>query len=297
MGSNFPYTFGNISEPYVFGYRGVVGVPIAGRIYSVMLVNPAFTGPCMRVRRSSDNTEQNIGFVSGVLDVATLLSFVGAGDGYVTRWHDQSGNVLDAVQTTASVQPIIVASGVIHTSGGIPSIYSNGSRWMSIPAPDVFRSNFIVGQSVAASLNANLGYAFGGQSYNAVTGALSNRGGLIWQGRYENRQYGLGGYWANPERRLVAFPTWPPPEYDRHIVGLHQHIEYGVGTSGSVSVDNVDYHDHADTANLYFRTYRIWVGVGSQFNGYIQEFIAYQEDQWSKREAIQNSMNNRFNVY
>ena len=51
-----------------------------------------YTGSAIRVRRSSDNTEQDIGFTStGDLNTAALLTFVGGSNGFITNWYDQSG--------------------------------------------------------------------------------------------------------------------------------------------------------------------------------------------------------------
>ena len=72
----------------------------------------------IRVRRSSDNQEQDIGFVGNDLDTVSLLSFCGAGNGFVTTWYDQSGNGYNATQTTQANQPLIVNSGVLNTKGG-----------------------------------------------------------------------------------------------------------------------------------------------------------------------------------
>lgn len=66
---------------------------------------------CIRVRRSSDSTEQDIGFSGNSLDTASMLSFCGAGDGFITKIYDQTGNGFDAVQATAANQPKIVSSG------------------------------------------------------------------------------------------------------------------------------------------------------------------------------------------
>jgi hypothetical protein len=78
----------------------------------------AYTGSAIRVRRSSDNTEQNIGFdVNGNLDTVALLAFCGVGNGFVTTWYDQSGNARNATQATAANQPTIVNSGVVLTDG------------------------------------------------------------------------------------------------------------------------------------------------------------------------------------
>jgi hypothetical protein len=65
----------------------------------------------IRVRRSSDNTEQDIGFSGNSLDTASLATFVGAGNGFVVTFYDQTGNGRNAVQATAAKQPRIVSSG------------------------------------------------------------------------------------------------------------------------------------------------------------------------------------------
>lgn len=65
----------------------------------------------IRVRRSSDNAEQDIGFSGDALDIASLAVFVGAGSAYVTRMYDQTGNGEHAEQGAPASQPRIVTSG------------------------------------------------------------------------------------------------------------------------------------------------------------------------------------------
>lgn len=91
--------------------------------YSVRKTRTSYAGSCMRVRRSSDNAEQDFGFrADGWLDTTALLAFVGAGSGYVTVWYDQSGNGLDLTQATSAAQPAIVLSGVLQTKNSMPFI-------------------------------------------------------------------------------------------------------------------------------------------------------------------------------
>jgi hypothetical protein len=92
----------------------------AAAAYSLRKLSSTYTGNAIRVRRSSDNTEQNIGFVNNVLDEASLLTFCGAGNGFVTTWYDQSGNSKNATQSTAANQPQIVTSGVVNKIGSLP---------------------------------------------------------------------------------------------------------------------------------------------------------------------------------
>jgi hypothetical protein len=97
----------------------------ANTAFSMFKLRTAYSGNCIRVRRSSDNTEQNIGFVNNYLDTASLLSFVGGGNGFVVKWYDQSGRAggaLDLFQTTAANQPQIVENGSIITRNGIATI-------------------------------------------------------------------------------------------------------------------------------------------------------------------------------
>jgi Alpha-L-arabinofuranosidase B, catalytic len=101
--------------------------PNAAAAYSVRKLRTAYTGSAIRVRRSSDNTEQNIGFTAGNLDITALTSFCSGTNGFVTTWYDQSGNGINLTQTTAGNQPQIVSSGAILTQNGKPSISFNGS--------------------------------------------------------------------------------------------------------------------------------------------------------------------------
>jgi hypothetical protein len=114
--------------------------PNAAAAYSVRKLRTAYTGSTIRVRRSSDNTEQNIGFDgSGNLDTTALTSFCGAGNGFVTTWYDQSGNSRNATQTTAANQPQIVSAGSVITEGGKPTIDHIASTDLKLS------SNFTIG--------------------------------------------------------------------------------------------------------------------------------------------------------
>lgn len=98
--------------------------------YSVRLLSSGYTGSCMKVRRSSDNTEQDIGFDNGLIDTTALETFVGAGNnGFVSVWYDQTGNGFHMSQSTNGNQPRIVNSGSTELSGGLPALnFINGSQ-------------------------------------------------------------------------------------------------------------------------------------------------------------------------
>lgn len=96
--------------------------PIA--VYALRKLVSTYTGSAIRVRRSNDNVERDIGFtVNDDLDTTTLSSFIGSNSGLVTVMYDQKGSY-NAVQSTAGNQPRIVNSGTIDvdSSSGKPSI-------------------------------------------------------------------------------------------------------------------------------------------------------------------------------
>jgi hypothetical protein len=99
----------------------------AAAAYSLRKLDCDYTGYAIRVRRSSDNSEQDIGFTSnGDLDTAALKTFVSTNSGYVVTWYDQSGNSKNATQSTAGNQPRIINSGVVDRNNDDVAILFDG---------------------------------------------------------------------------------------------------------------------------------------------------------------------------
>jgi len=97
----------------------------AAAAYSLRKLRTAYTGNAIRVRRASDNTEQDIGFSGENLDTLSLTSFCSGTNGFVTTWYDQSGNGRDATQSTGANQPQIVSSGSVLTENSVPTCAFN----------------------------------------------------------------------------------------------------------------------------------------------------------------------------
>lgn len=115
-----PYRFASSTGSLLLDETGIGSAHAA---YSVARkLRDAYTGSAFRVRRSSDNAQQDIGFSSDVLDTASLETFCSGTNGYVVTFYDQSGNGYNATQATAGNQGQIVASGSTLTDGGKPAI-------------------------------------------------------------------------------------------------------------------------------------------------------------------------------
>jgi len=90
----------------------------AAAAYSLRKLRTDYNGFCIKVRRDN-NDELDIGFdLSAELDISALLNFAGAGNAYVTKIYDQSGNNRDALQTILLNQPQIITNGVVITKNG-----------------------------------------------------------------------------------------------------------------------------------------------------------------------------------
>jgi hypothetical protein len=127
---------GTVFNKFRSGAPAYVGLldtyPNAAAAYSTRLLRAAYSGNAIRVRRSGDNSETNIGFVSGNLDTANLTAFCIAGggtqNGFVVTWFDQSGNSNDITNATAAQQPQIVSGGSMLLVGTRPYLDLTGEN-------------------------------------------------------------------------------------------------------------------------------------------------------------------------
>lgn len=138
----------------------------------------SYNGDCVRVRRDSDDTEQDFGFVSNYIDIAGILAFCGAGSGYVSTWYNQYTGGNNAVQATTARQPRIVNTGTFEDNG----LYfltgsSLGLTITTYAAIDILtpKCSFYVNHYTALAQNS---FLFGKSTqysslYNGVVGVLT----------------------------------------------------------------------------------------------------------------------------
>jgi len=152
---------------------------------SLVLLISNYLGFCIRVRRSSDDTELDIGFVNGVLDTASLLDFVGSGNGFVSIIYEQiAGN--NFIQLDYELQGQIVSNGSVILKGGKPCIIrsiSNNGGYISTYKPNegaTVKGLFYVGDNEDKPRNIMFSAPDGGPNFvmaitdNASTGVDSN---------------------------------------------------------------------------------------------------------------------------
>lgn len=128
------------------------GDPIA-LAFSVRKTSTAYRGSAMRVRRSADGREKDIGFVQSDLDLAALLTFCNGFDGFVSIWYDQSGRGRNATQSTWTLQPQIVSRGkvITDTDGNQPTLRFNGGFLTTAWEPTAAETSSGTGIQVVAA--------------------------------------------------------------------------------------------------------------------------------------------------
>jgi len=120
---------GGLHSPRLFDYS-----QNAYALWSVARrLNPLSNGPLIRVRRSSDNAEQNIPQTPDWrLDTANLLSFVGTGptdNGFIVTVIGQIVSSANLEQPTMALQPAIVSGGVVvRNAEGEPACSFGGTH-------------------------------------------------------------------------------------------------------------------------------------------------------------------------
>lgn len=258
--------------------------PDATGAYSLRKLRTAYEGPAIRVRRSNDNAESDIGFDAfGFLDISALTTFVGANSGLVTTWYDQSKNRFNLTQTTAANQPRIVNSGTVDRLSGSnrPTLIfdgSNDSLQNAALASSTPISNFISCQSsTAAGLERPIS-----DSVDAGTQMI------FFKDASQNLDVRYGG--GGPS--VTAINT--------NFV-LYSIIHLGGATGGNAYRNSTtQFYTNANIGNNGYNGLRLGTTRGASivyWQGNIAEYITWPVNQTSNRSAIENNINNYFITY
>jgi len=77
-----------------------------------------YAGNCLKVRRSSDNATQDIGFtLSNYVDSSAIALFCSGTDGFIDTWYNQYPGGNNATQASTANQPKICSSGTFINDG------------------------------------------------------------------------------------------------------------------------------------------------------------------------------------
>lgn len=272
--------------------------------FSMRKLRAAYSGNCIRVRRSSDNTEQDIGFASnGLIDVNTMLSFVGIGNGFVVTWYDQSGNSRNITQTTGSNQPQIVFSGNVSIRNGLPCIrYSSSTNQMAL----VTSSNYSVPTSTTISAIFTPLSAISSYRYLYTVGTTAElsafhafcyrAGGALSDWLLEDVAYWGNGFGSARNPRLISNGQRYFENNQYHTFATMNSTANILEVNGSTSTTRVNNAGSIPTQSGIFRLGNSSIG-SEQLSGDVQEFILWGNNLTSDKTGIINNANNYYNVF
>ena len=284
--------WGDIHADSYAGLTDIVGVAAftglldtysgASAAYSLRQLRTAYSGNAIRVRRSSDNAEQDFGFVSNDLDTASLLTFCGVGNGFVTTWYDQSGNANNATQSTAIAQPQIVSSGAMITTNGKNSMSFDGSNdTLNLASTiTVGASNY---QSFVGKRDSN------GRRLYALSGGTSVASGYLW-GLWSDNKYYLQGKATQYQASSAADTT------------TSQLLLTGLNNAGTMSMFKNGNTITSSTLNftLLMNIHSISGNPTPSLQptfGNLQEIVFYNSEQSANRTGIETNINTFYTIY
>jgi hypothetical protein len=242
----------------------------ASAAYSLRKLRAGYTSSAIRVRRSSDNTEQDIGFINNELDTSSLASFCSGTNGFVTTWYDQSGNTRNATQTFAASQPQIVSSGSVILQGSRPAVQFDG-----------------ISHNLSGSLTTSGAYTNYAICYsNTVTfyrGIFTTSQMMLLANIIGQTKWGTYGGADQPANSTIQ--------------QVHAMISM-ISPSGS----NGTFYRNGVTDGTYTNSEAqagAFIGgtTAQRFNGKIQEIVFWGINQSSNISALQTYNNNYYGIY
>jgi hypothetical protein len=288
----------------LFGYRNrVIQIPNlllddysnSAAAYSLRKLDKDYTGNAIRVRRSNDNSEQDIGFVGNDLDTSSLKTFVGANSGFVTTWYDQSGNARNATQTTATWQPRIINAGTIERQGSRPTIFFDGS------------DDLLSGDG-AASVASGEDKPF---SILAVSSNSSTSGDksiyTFANNTDDNPQILVLAHRNTQYRVFIRQTSSATPAINSFFSTINTNVQYLLFNISSglsytyyrngISLISENYNTGDISLNTATIGARALNGISNFYSGNIQEVIYWPNDQSSNRTGIETNINSYFSIY
>jgi hypothetical protein len=288
----------NINENYDLYWNGqntslLDDYGSAAAAYSLRNLDSSYTGALVRIRRSSDSAERDFyGTWNGEFPTTAVQDWVGANDGFVVTWYDQSGNSNDVTQATAANQPKLVNVGSVYTLNGKPTLSFDATNdVLSRAAITALNtepvSYFTVYQSFTADTNSRA-------LFNTGSGATDNSRIMGYDGSHTTvpalslvRNTSSTNYYTSASPSLsVSTPYLQTGVYDSGK-GIESWID---GSSQGTTTFTGTYVN--DTFELGAMT-----NISIYKDGSISEFIIYASDQTSNRTDIETNINDHYSIY
>jgi hypothetical protein len=295
-------------------YIGVLDLyPNASAAYSLRKLRSAYAGSAVRIRRSGDNSETDIGFLSnGDFNAASATAFCVAGggtqNGFIVTWYDQSGNGTNASQPVAANQVQCITGGAWSNTFGTntrASLNFDGTK------------RLIVGSPTAVFTFTGNGSVFIPNQVRDLT--ASRYGAFLSQGATVQARNTLAlCYQDFPNSTLIynadeyavrSFKDSNALSINTNYLTAWKWANWSTSNSNGNSVIRVNGVERSLTlgglAPLSLGSDRVYIGsnneatvnVNAILYAYMPELIVYASDQSANFTGIENNINSYYGIY
>lgn len=264
--------------------------------YSFRKLNSSYAGNCIKVRRTNDNAEADIGFTEeGLLDVAALKAHCGYNSGFITLWYDQSGNNNNATQATALNQPLIYYKGFVLTKNGLPFALFKAHN-----------ATYINGNTNSHGINSNMDLTTpvslgdDGMAVNVLSRVINTRnipslsGDSSASPPYPGGTYSSGTLYMADAKRFKGIAT---ADYNnlQLLTGSYNSTAIFLDRGGW-SLNMTSPSASTRTPDTVNEIGRYSTSVGGQGAGRAQEYIFWTKDMSSDKADIQKEITKHYNT-
>jgi hypothetical protein len=268
-------------------------------------LNSSYSGPALRVQRSGDSTQQDIGFVDNLLDVSDLLSFVGVGTGTVVALYDQNDPDTIAHLNTSSAFPTIVTAGTLITldsSDSTPTMLCNGTTQFIVTQQSAVQTSYgtvtdneimMVGNIVSKPSANAISYVFGNTGFGESPGTENSAAAGTYSRAFGN--------WGPTTKTGATAATVSIPQNGRALFNVKTDYDVSNGSFVWVNNNNQNYtygSSAVESTNAKSISIGRYPAGGHYENIKVSEFIMYPLlDSGTTRTDVRTNINNFYSIY
>lgn len=263
----------------------------ASLAYSFRKLSTSYSGYCIKVQNDSA-VDLDVGFSGGYLDTAAIASHCGSGSGKITVWYDQSGNGLNATQSSVSAMPTIYSSGSLNQVNSKAAVSFDGGDMLTTASDQVHTGSWYATSVVRTP--STIG------NQQILCQDDSNTGDRIAQ----YLRTGSTGTTA----RTVVFNTTPANFADSTAsisTSTQMQISAYASSSGTFEafVNSSSNGSSSYTGTLNTGSYYLSIGASTRislpiayWSGSMQEIILWDGDQSSNRSSIESEIDTYYSI-
>lgn len=248
-------------------------------VLSFKKLKSSYNGYCLKLRRSSDNAEQDFGFdTNDNIDTSSISSWLSTDTAYVVKWYDQSGWSNDAYQTTNTNQPVFDVSNkkITFTSANVHYLTVNNHESINHDTSDF--TYFTEAEFDSISGNHNILFKGSFSSPRNYTRIITSETSLIFATEDT----------AAPEEAVSTSSVNTSTPYKLSCMKNSDAIEIYEGTTfkNNTNLSGI-YGSLTNTSDLYIGTNNI---IAERLDGSLKSIFSFKKALSSNELQIVNSV-------